>query len=60
MWNKIQIEADPRISNYNYGLRVKYSIEIAILEKQLICDYSTFSYEKIIYSMIDLEASFNR
>jgi len=31
--NKYQIENDPRISNCNYGSRLNYSTEMAILEK---------------------------
>ena len=58
--NKGKIENDPRVSKCNYSLRLKYSIETAILEKQLIYNTSTLNYKHIIYNITDLEAYFNR
>ena len=58
--NKYQIENDTRVSKCNYRSRPNYSIETAILEKQLICNASSLNLQKIICNMTDLEAYFNR
>ena len=57
---KEKIEQDPRISKANYGSRNRYLIENAILEKYIIYDYSTYTYQHTIYNMIDLEAYYDR
>ena len=58
--NEGNIESDPRISKSNYRLRLKYSIEDAILEKRLVYDNSLLSRKYIIYNMTDLESCYNR
>ena len=38
--NRFKIEEDSRVSKVNYGLRLYYSMENAILEKRLVHDNS--------------------
>ena len=56
---KGKIKKDLRISKANYGLRSKYSIENVILEKRIIYNHSTLTYQYTIHNMIDLEACYN-
>ena len=52
--NQGAIERDKRISKCNYGSRLNYNIEIAILEKHLIFDNSILLGDSSIYNLIDL------
>ena len=58
--NRGRIEADKRISKSSYGLRLKYLIEIAILQKHLIYDNSKLTIIPTIHNMTDLEACYDR
>ena len=43
--NKGKIESNSRISKVNYGSHNQYSFENSILEKRLIYNHSTFTYQ---------------
>ena len=58
--NQGAIERDKRISKCNYGSRLNYNIEIAILEKHLIFDNSMLLGDSSIYNLIDLQSCYNR
>ena len=58
--NKSRIESDNRISKCNYGLRVNYFIENAILEKQLVYDNSILIGNITIHNMTDLKSYYDR
>ena len=53
--NMSQIEVDNQISKYNYRSRKLYSIEIGILEKRLIYDYSRMSGKITVHNLTDLK-----
>ena len=53
------IENNNRFSKANYGSRRNYSIEIAILEKWLIFDYSMLTIKKTIYNLMDLKSYYD-
>ena len=48
------------LSKYNFGSRKGYSIESALLEKRLTCDYSQYSGERMVHKLSDLEACYDR
>ena len=54
------IETDNRFSKSNYGSRKNYSIESALLEKQLILDHSLLSCNLTIYCLTDLQSCYDR
>ena len=54
------IEGDKRFSKANYSSKKNFSIETAILEKQLILDNSLLSLEKTMYNLTDLKSCCNR
>ena len=54
------IEKDPRFSKANYGSRLNYSIETALLEKRIIFDNSMLTMENTIYTFTDLKACYNK
>ena len=58
--NKLSIETNKRVSKYNYGSSINYSIENAILEKRLWYDNSLLWGQTAIYNMTDLKACYNR
>ena len=53
------IEKDSRFSKSNYRSRKNYSIESAILEKQLVFDSSLLSSNMTIYYLMDLKSCYN-
>ena len=57
---KGKIERDPRILKVNYESRNRFSIENTILEKRLIYDHSTLSYQHTIHKITDLKACYDR
>ena len=54
------IESDERFSKSNYRLIKNYSIETAILEKQLTFDNSLLSSKLTIYHLTDLQSCYDR
>ena len=54
------IKNDQRISKFYYGSRSNYSIENAILEKQLMYNLVIRDRNEIMYNISDLEAYYNR
>ena len=58
--NSENVEKDKILSQYNYGLRKNYLIELALLEKRLICDISKFVSSPIMHLLLDLEAFYDR
>ena len=54
------IESHNRFSKASYGLRKKFSIETAILEKRLVFDSSMLSNKPTIYHLTDLQSCYNR
>jgi len=58
--NKEVIESNQRISKCNYGSRTNYSIENAILEKQLVHNCSMLSGNITIHNMTDLKLYYDR
>ena len=54
------IKGDKRFSKANYSSKKNFSIETAILEKQLILDNSLLSLEKTIYNLTDLKSCCDR
>ena len=58
--NDKNIEADERLSKYNYGWRKYYLINTAILEKRLIYDTSVRDGKPILHNILDLKACYNR
>ena len=54
------IEKDLRFSKANYGSRLNYSIETALLEKRIIFDNSMLTMENTIYTFTDLKVCYNR
>ena len=58
--NKSTNETNSRISKCNYESRANYMIENAILEKQLIYDYSMFSGNITIHNIMDLKLFYDR
>ena len=58
--NKGSIEVDERISKNNYGSRLGYSIQDAILEKRQVFDYSLVTRVHYIYALIYLQLAHDR
>jgi len=58
--NKFQIKKDLRVMKYNYGLRLHYSIEDALLKKRLMYDNSLLNGKETIYNMINLKSCYNQ
>ena len=58
--NKFKIEIDQQIVKSNYGSRLDYSIEDAILEKQLVFDNSIVIRQYNMYNMTNLQSYYNR
>ena len=58
--NKFQIEKDLRVAKCNYGSRLYYLIEDAILEKRICYNNSLLNQEQTIYNMINLKSCYDR
>ena len=58
--NKYKTEADHRIAKSNYGSRLNYLIEDAILEKRLIYNNSIVIGKYNIHNMTDLQSCYDR
>ena len=58
--NEEMIKKDKRFSKANYCLRRNYLIEIAILKKRLIFDYSIIIYMKNMRNLIDFKSCYDR
>ena len=58
--NNENTETDERLSQYNYGSQKNYSINIAILEKRLMCNVLIRNRQTSIHNISDLKAYYNR
>ena len=58
--NNENIERDDRLLQFNYGSRVNYSIETAILEKRLMYDIAVRDGKPILHNISDLKVYYNR
>ena len=58
--NNRAIERDKRLSKYNFSSRRGYAIEEALLEKYLFYDSTMQNNIKVITTIIDLEAYYDR
>ena len=54
------IENNDQFSKFNFGLRVRYSIEEAILEKRLLHNSSIQNKEETMHIITDLSACYNQ
>jgi len=57
--NNEKIELDERLSQFNYGSRSNYSIEMAILEKRLMYNVAVRDGKPIIHNILDLKACYD-
>ena len=57
---KGKIEIDPRILKANYRSRANYLIENTLLEKRIIYDHSSLTYQYTMHNMTNLEAYYDR
>jgi len=57
---KKYLEKDKRLSKANYSSWKNYSIEMAILEKQLICNSYLLQLTLVIHNLIDSQSYCNR
>ena len=55
-----RIEDDERVSKCNFGSRQGYSVESAILEKRLLYESNIFTEEKVVHTISDLAACYDR
>jgi len=58
--NDDNIENDQRLSKFNYGSRRNYSIETAILEKRLMYNMAARDGCKMMHTISDLKACYDR
>ena len=54
------IKNNKRRLKYNYEFKKEYLIELVLLEKQLILDYTKRIAELIIYLVLDLKVYYDR
>ena len=55
-----QIEADDRLSKFNFDSRSNYFINVVMLEKRLIHDVAVRDRKQILYDTSDLKAHYDR
>jgi len=58
--NKGQIERDYRLSKFNFGSRLTYVIDKALLEKRLLFNSAVRNQKQTINTITDLEACYDR
>jgi len=58
--NDSNLEADTRISKFNYGSCKNYSIENVIVEKRLMYKLVVRDAQEIMYTISDLKVCYNR